>query len=338
MEMKEEVKALWQCCFSDSEEFIDLYFRMRYKEVINRAVVEEGRVISALQAIPYPMTCYGSLVDMAYISGACTHPDFRARGVMRELLRITHRRMYEEGICLSTLIPAEEWLRGYYARSGYATCFYYGQDEWSLSEAKAFDAACKVEVCAEPETEELYAWFREAMRKRPNCVQHTWDDYRVILADLHLDGGLVLAARMGGKSVGMAFCVEKNTVPLVKEMLYDSPLVKDMLCRKVLSVYGANKLTWLHPADASALPLGMARITDVRKMLALYAAAHPEADVAFRVEGDEAIPENNGYYLLEQGTCREGEAPGKEYEACTIESLTRKLLSEEPPYMSLMLN
>lgn len=45
---------------------------------------------------------------------------------MRRLLEETHRSMFDEGIVFSTLIPAEDWLKGYYARSGYATCFRYG--------------------------------------------------------------------------------------------------------------------------------------------------------------------------------------------------------------------
>ena len=28
--MKEKVKALWKLCFDDSDQFIDMYFRLRY--------------------------------------------------------------------------------------------------------------------------------------------------------------------------------------------------------------------------------------------------------------------------------------------------------------------
>ena len=33
--MKEKVKALWKLCFDDSDQFIDMYFRLRYKSEIN---------------------------------------------------------------------------------------------------------------------------------------------------------------------------------------------------------------------------------------------------------------------------------------------------------------
>ena len=40
MTTKEKVKALWQLCFDDNEEFVEMYFRLRYKNEINIAIVE----------------------------------------------------------------------------------------------------------------------------------------------------------------------------------------------------------------------------------------------------------------------------------------------------------
>ena len=86
MTTKEKVKALWQLCFDDNEEFVEMYFRLRYKNEINVAIESGDEIVSALQMIPYPMTFCGDTVQTSYISGACTHPDFRGNGVMRELL------------------------------------------------------------------------------------------------------------------------------------------------------------------------------------------------------------------------------------------------------------
>lgn len=80
MIVKEQVKALWRICFQDSEEFIDLYFRLRYKNEVNAVIQNGDKVVSALQMLPYPMTFCGKTVQTSYISGACTHPDFRSKG------------------------------------------------------------------------------------------------------------------------------------------------------------------------------------------------------------------------------------------------------------------
>ena len=39
MTTKEKVKALWQLCFDDSEEFVEMYFRLRYKNEITFSFV-----------------------------------------------------------------------------------------------------------------------------------------------------------------------------------------------------------------------------------------------------------------------------------------------------------
>lgn len=93
MMIKEQVKALWKVCFDDSEEFVEMYFRLRYKTEVNVAIKSGDEVISALQMLPYPMTFGGETVQTSYISGACTHPDFRSKGVMRELLSQSFARM-----------------------------------------------------------------------------------------------------------------------------------------------------------------------------------------------------------------------------------------------------
>ena len=114
MTIKEQTKALWKRCFNDSDDFTDLYFRLRYSEEVNQTLKEGNEVIAALQMLPYPMTFCGRTVPTSYISGACTHPDHRNRGAMRTLLAHSFERMRQEGILFSTLIPAEPWLFNYY--------------------------------------------------------------------------------------------------------------------------------------------------------------------------------------------------------------------------------
>ena len=134
MTTKEKVKALWQLCFDDSEEFVEMYFRLRYKNEINVTIESGDEVISALQMIPYPMTFCGNTVQTSYVSGACTHPDFRGNGVMRELLSQAFARMLRNGTHFSTLIPAETWLFDYYERMGYAPEFRYSTREFTVPE------------------------------------------------------------------------------------------------------------------------------------------------------------------------------------------------------------
>ena len=87
-EMRErfETRHLWERSFADPKTFIDLYFREKYRKERNETIVREGRVVSALQKLPYPMTYGGHMLPASYISGACTDERYRRRGLMGELL------------------------------------------------------------------------------------------------------------------------------------------------------------------------------------------------------------------------------------------------------------
>lgn len=347
MSIKEQVRALWTMCFDDTEEFVDLYFRMRYTDHINCVVEKDGKVISALQMIPYSMTYGGILLPVSYISGACTHPVYRNQGAMRLLLKQAHRRMYEEGIMFSTLIPAEEWLKSYYARAGYATCFHVEVEKKVInSSVQLVDNSCSAWNIhsihrQSSDFKTVYRFFDEQMRLRPCCIQHTSDDFELILADLELSGGACWAIHYIDRLVGVVFCLPHAQQLEIKEML----LLPDVSSAIVLSLLGsyyhiyAVELT-LPPVSGLLMDLGMARVIHAEACLRHYAGQHPEEKFCLCVQGDEAIPENNGYYRIEGGECHRlaDTDPLSSCLTCHISSLTRLLLEKERPYMSLMLN
>lgn len=95
------------------------------------------------------------MISTSYISGACTHPDYRKHGAMKRLLKETHRCMYEDGVLLASLIPAEEWLFGYYARSGYAPVFGYAVEQVRVDRLRPVPS-CRIEVCEFPGVEHYH--------------------------------------------------------------------------------------------------------------------------------------------------------------------------------------
>lgn len=339
MTTKEEVKKLWKLCFNDSPEFTELYFEQRYKDEINRSICRDGQVVSALQAIPYPMTFCGGVIPVSYISGACTHPDYRSQGIMKELLTETHRWMYNQGILLGMLIPAERWLFDYYAQSGYAPIFGYVNHMISINELRPSAFYSIADETNEREfLFEHYHYLTTALRKRPCCVQHYRDDFLVIMEDLRLSRGILLVARKANQIAGMAFCLVEDGRLVIKELLADNEMVHDSLLCRAARIYDKTELSCLTPAFSSSHYLGMARVIHAEKLLTMFAEKHPELELYVELEGDEAIPENNGYYNLKQGNCTRGQLSDKSYRLCSLLDFTRLLLEAEHPYMSLMLN
>ncbi len=117
--VKQETKELWKTVFNDSDKFIELYFSKVYKSEYNYCCQKDGRVIAALQTLPYTMLYHGNEVKTAYISGVSTHPDYRKQDVANNLMRQAHFSLYHKNVIFASLIPAEEWLYGWYEKCGY---------------------------------------------------------------------------------------------------------------------------------------------------------------------------------------------------------------------------
>lgn len=339
MSTKEEIKALWKMCFNDSDEFVDLYFENRYKDEINMDIRCDGKVVSALQMIPYPMTFCGGTIPVSYISGACTHPEYRGRGLMRKLLSEVHRRMYQDGVLLGLLIPAKEWLFDFYAQSGYAPCFGYVNKQFRVNELRP-SYACVVsdekdDVRLMPEH---YRYFSGKMKARPCCVLHPCDDFRIILADLRLENGNLWVARKNGSIVGMAFCVVESSRLVVKEILADDDATRDALMREAAMYHSVSELECLLPSFVDSLYLGMARVIHAERLLNIVARKYPSLELYVEIEEDKDLPENEGGYAIVNGVCKRGKIPGKEYRKCSLSDFARLLLEAEHPYMSLMLD
>ena len=339
MNAKEEVRALWKLCFEDSEEFMDLYFSMRYRDEVNRCVRENGKMDAALQTLPYTMTLCGTTVRASYVSGACTHPDWRGQGVMRHLLDETHRRMYADGVVLSLLIPAEEWLFQYYARSGYAPTFHYEVASVKANGDRTV-SFCQVqdEIDDVAQREEQYRFFAEMMALRPCCVQHSWDDFRAIIADLRLGNGRLLVARQEGEICGMALGVLEDAHVAIKDLLVKEEVIRLELLRAAAQMFATDEVDCLHPASNDSPCLGMVRIINLKVLLDVWAICHPDDKLAIRIVEDESVPQNVGNYQVEVGRCIQGHPPDKVYREYTMDELATMLLEPEHPFMSLMLN
>lgn len=341
MSVKEQVRVLWATCFHDSEAFMDLYFGCRYADSLNEYIEADGRVIAALQCIPYRLTFEGMNVPVAYISGACTHPAYREQGVMRNLLAQAHQRMFREGVLFSTLIPAEEWLKGYYARSGYTLCFQRRKklltasclpvenlsNRWKVVEIPPGDVLCG-------DAFRFYDLFQSGCG---NCIQHNWEDFNIILSDLLLAGGKLWGAWEDGDLRGLCFCLPDKEKLVVKEFVCINETIEQVMFRFLSSYYGLVELECVSFSGGQPYGVGMARIIHVEALLRLLAGTWGE-NCYFKVEGDEVLPQNNGWHNLEKGKYSRGKLDGKDYQVVSVNELAQKLFEGKFLYMNLMLD
>lgn len=308
--MKEEVIELWRLCFEDTEEFIRFYFDRKYKDENTLVYRENGRLLSCLQMLPYPMTFAGTEIRASYISGACTHPSIRGKGAMKQLLAEAFGKMLSSGVGVSVLIPQESWLFDYYRKSGYVTSFGYETERYTIRHQIVSDKQavvleydeCKAKMSG------LYHYFSDRMKKRPCCIQHDFEDFDMIVDDLYVSSGqLVVVVAATGRITGMAFVIPAIENIWVKEWFYDTEQDKKALLQGILQKWEKEEIKCKVPVALSVgKPGGMARIIDAGRMLSLYAACYPDKQFSLKLT-DEILTENTGFYQLKEGVCHRRE-------------------------------
>ena len=336
MRMRFETRHLWERSFADPRAFIDLYFREKYRKERNEFIVRDGRIVSALQKLPYPMTYGGRMLPASYISGACTDEEYRRRGLMGQLLEQTHRAMWSENAVFCFLIPATAELGAYYAKFGYAPCFRFG---WKTvaTDALPLDKALSVCLVEQPHDEEYLTYLRDKMQERPLCIQHPLSDLRAVIDDMRMAGDTMWKVCRGELLVGLAICRAEAQGVLLRECLYSDEAARDALMAAVAAHYGHTEVDVLDATGCGGEYFGMARVIHAEDMLMAYAGLHPEVEAVLNVT-DDLLAGNNGCYHIHHGMCERVAGPCSEARHLTIAQLTQRVLSDENPLMSLMMN
>lgn len=122
--IKEDMKELWKETFHDSSRYIDIVFETYFTPENIFVRYDENRLIASLLCVPYEFQILTeeekkTRIKGMYLCGLATHPDYRRRGIMAELMLEAERSSAERGFDISFLIPADSHLREYYTRKGY---------------------------------------------------------------------------------------------------------------------------------------------------------------------------------------------------------------------------
>lgn len=176
---KAVVKSMWKTVFGDKDEYIDLIFSRKYENHNTLVYFDQGVAAASLQMFPYTIRFYGADIPFYYLAGLCTLPQYRNRGFMGKLILESFAIMRRRGIPLSILVPAEEWLFGYYAKYGYAQTFDKGNEALDLK------SICE-DYHSNPEL--AFAKFDSQYQQQDFCVLKTAGDLETIVDDYLLDG------------------------------------------------------------------------------------------------------------------------------------------------------
>lgn len=173
-----EVRSMWKACFGDSDAFLDLFFERIYKDENTLLYNIQDKPIAAVQLLPYNINFYNNEIPFSYISGACTLPEHRKKGYMEQLLIESFLLMKERDIPLSILIPAEDWLYGFYEKYGYTQCFEGSNTVIPIKQM--LDEA-------QGDVDKAYNKFKSIYSNKNLCVQKSRFDFETILLENEID-------------------------------------------------------------------------------------------------------------------------------------------------------
>lgn len=115
---RKDVIALWMKCFGDSREYVDFFLDNCPGYVCVEYFIED-KLVSQLFLLE------GELASekCKYLYAACTHEDYRRRGIMEELIEFTKTYCKDKNYSSIFLVPANESLYSYYSKFGFVASF-----------------------------------------------------------------------------------------------------------------------------------------------------------------------------------------------------------------------
>lgn len=117
---RQGVRELMKTVFNDRDEALDIFFSQVYTPAGNYSREQEGQIVSAAQALPYPLRYHGQQTDAVYLYAVGTLPEWRGRHLISRLFKYMHRGLLCQGKTFATLLIEQDGLQLMYEKLGYA--------------------------------------------------------------------------------------------------------------------------------------------------------------------------------------------------------------------------
>ncbi len=259
-----QIKRLWKDIFSDSDSYIDLFFRKKYRREDALVYIEEDSVVSMLFFLPYSMKIRGGLFAGSYVCGAATHPAYRGQGIMAKLLTASFEEMRLRENLFSFIIPANRDLFPFYEKHGYLPLFKKGFSEYS----EKFTPAQKtgISISKTSRVDRLLKIYREITENTSGIVLQDRHTYAVAAEIYEKSGGdIFLVQDKRGEDTGFIFAMPYGRELCVHEIMSKSAILDE--AASILSeIYSPAKIIMKGPAG-SELNFQGTRISGMLKHL-----------------------------------------------------------------------
>lgn len=219
----EQLKNLWQECFGDKMDYINLYFDNMYKNEYCYIAKENDTVASMMMFLPATMVSFNKSINGRYVYAVATKPEFRGKGIMRQLEKYATDDVKNMGIEFLTLVPASQSLFNLYKEIGYKTYAHLENESYTEQEFKQYTKETNITQIPLNELDNLRQEFLKSFDEYIYI-----NDTEYIKQELSFLGALLykVSNEYGN---GYILCFKDNDKAYVKECSLSEKLLKSSL-------------------------------------------------------------------------------------------------------------
>lgn len=157
-----KLKEIWKICFGDDDDYIDFFFKNKYKEEETLLSLCDAEIAAMLTMIPTKIVMPdNSSLKASMIYAVATHPKYRGKGLSSKLMEYSNNYLLNNNVDASILVPATESLFKFYSRQGYMEGFYLREVVLTDENIKGFERITNTQCLIVSATPEEYNKRRE---------------------------------------------------------------------------------------------------------------------------------------------------------------------------------
>ena len=119
----EQMKTIWRECFGTQDDYLNVYFPVRYRPEETMVYRDEDKVLGMLTLMPCSYRLNGKVLRAAYIFALATLPKAQGKNVATKMLKKVDEVLMERGADACILCPGTEELYRFYSKRGYREAF-----------------------------------------------------------------------------------------------------------------------------------------------------------------------------------------------------------------------
>lgn len=183
---KEKMYSLWQSCFGDDGETINMFFKNSFSYENAVICTDKAEVVSQLFLLPEKLSLGEKEYFAYYIYAAATAESYRKQGIMGSLLEFTSALAADRKADYLFLVPATEKLFDYYEKFGFYKALYAEKTVFKMAGSEPLDIKS-----TEPSDIKKAALKREKLLNGVNRVVWRENEIKLFSDFLGDDGKIV---------------------------------------------------------------------------------------------------------------------------------------------------